>query len=243
MRMRKILIWRWVFFLVGMIILSLGITMTIKGQRLGIGPWDVLHVGLYRNFGLTIGTWGIITGLLIVVGTAIVLKQWPRFGTWLNMVLIGVFIDLFNWLIPEFHSMTGQVIIFTLGVAIMAYGIGIYVAPNLGAGPRDSLMLIFVEKLGFGIKKVRTTIEVLVAVAGWLLGGPVGLGTVLIALLIGQIVHYALPQCQKLLMKLADAEAEQAFGIVEAAARLPQVETLQEINDEASGRITVNSKQ
>lgn len=208
MYMRKIFMWRWIFFLTGMMVMSLGISMTIKGQRLGIGPWDVLHVGLHQNFGLSIGTWGIITGFIIIIVTAAVLKQWPRLGTWLNMVLIGVFIDLFNWLLPDFSSMTGQVIIFTIGVIVMAYGVGIYVAPNVGAGPRDSLMLILVDKLGIGIKKVRTMIEIIVAIAGWLLGGPVGFGTVIIALLIGQIVHYSLPQCRKLLLKIAGEEDE-----------------------------------
>ncbi len=187
--------------------------MTIKGQRLGVGPWDVLHIGLTKNFGLTIGTWSIILGVIIIVVTSAVLKQWPKLGTWLNMILLGLFIDLFNWMLPEFDTMTGQVIIFTLGVAVMSYGIGIYVAPNVGAGPRDSLMLILVDKLGISVKKVRTMIEVIVAVAGWLLGGPVGIGTVIIALLIGQIVHYALPQCRKLLLKIVGEEDEQIlFG-------------------------------
>lgn len=194
-------------------VLSLGIAMTIKGQRLGVGPWDVLHIGLTKNFGLTIGTWSIILGVIIIVVTSAVLKQWPKLGTWLNMILLGLFIDLFNWMLPEFDTMTGQVIIFTLGVAVMSYGIGIYVAPNVGAGPRDSLMLILVDKLGISVKKVRTMIEVIVAVAGWLLGGPVGIGTVIIALLIGQIVHYALPQCRKLLLKIVGEEDEQIlFG-------------------------------
>lgn len=208
MQMRKIFIWRWVFFLVGMMVLSLGITMTIKGQRLGIGPWDVLHVGLYENFGLSIGTWGIITGFIIIVTTAAVLKQWPQLGTWLNMLLIGIFIDVFNWLLPDIHTLVGQTIIFVFGVLVMAYGVGIYVSPNVGAGPRDSLMLILVEKLGISVKIVRTGIEVIVAVLGWLLGGPVGIGTVVIALLIGQIVHYALPQCRKLLLKIVGEEDE-----------------------------------
>lgn len=211
MQMRKIFVWRWIFFLVGVIVLSLGITMTIKGQRLGVGPWDVLHIGLTRNFGLTIGTWSIILGVIIIIVTSIVLKQWPKLGTWLNMTLLGLFIDLFNWLLPEFETMTGQVIIFTLGVVVMSYGVGIYVSPNVGAGPRDSLMLILVDKLGISVKKVRTMIEVIVAVAGWLLGGPVGIGTVIIALLIGQIVHYALPQCRKLLLKIAGEEDEQVL--------------------------------
>ena len=203
--------WRWIFFLVGMMIMSLGISMTIKGQRLGIGPWDVLHVGLYRNFGLSIGTWGIITGFIIILVTAAVLKQWPQIGTWLNMVLIGLFIDLFNWLLPDFGTLPGQVIIFTFGVLVLSYGIGIYVAPNVGAGPRDSLMLILVDKLGIGVKKVRTMIEVIVAIAGWLLGGPVGIGTVIIALLIGQIVHYSLPQCRRLLLKIIKEEESILF--------------------------------
>ncbi|CAM3138408.1 YitT family protein [Filibacter tadaridae] len=209
--MNKNLVWRWTFFIGGMLILSLGISMTIKGQRLGIGPWDVLHVGLYRNFGLTIGTWGIITGFIIVVLTAAILKEWPKIGTWLNMILIGVFIDLFNWLLPEFTTLWGQSIIFALGVIVMGYGIGVYVSPNIGAGPRDSLMLLFVEKLGISVKKIRTAIEVIVAVFGWLLGGPVGIGTVLVALLIGQFVHYTLPQSRRLLLKLMREEDEGAL--------------------------------
>ncbi|MBD7985348.1 YitT family protein [Sporosarcina sp. Sa2YVA2] len=209
--MRKTFMWRWLFFLSGMMVMSLGISMTIKGQRLGIGPWDVLHVGLYQNFGLSIGTWGIITGFIIILVTAAVLKQWPQIGTWLNMLLIGLFIDLFNWLLPDFSTLTGQVIIFTVGVLVLAYGIGIYVAPNVGAGPRDSLMLILVDKLGIGVKKVRTMIEVIVAIIGWLLGGPVGVGTVIIALLIGQIVHYSLPQCRKLLLKIIKEDESVLF--------------------------------
>ena len=200
--MRRILLWRWTFFLVGIMLLALGASMTIKGQRFGIGPWDVLHVGLYKNLGLSIGTWGIITGFLIIAGTAVVLKELPKLGTWLNMILVGLGIDLFNWLLPNIETFGGQMFIFILGVIVMSTGSAIYVSANLGAGPRDSLMLLFVEKFGLSIKRVRTIIEVTVAALGWLLGGPVGIGTVIIALLIGQIVHYALPQSRRLLMRL-----------------------------------------
>lgn len=182
--------------------------MTIKGQRLGVGPWDVLHVGLHQRFGLSIGTWSIIFGFLIVIGTTLVLKEWPKIGTWINMVLLGVFIDIFNWLLPEFESLVAQSVIFFLGVVVMSYGIGVYMSPNVGAGPRDGLMLVFVERLGMSIKKTRTIIEVTVAFLGWLLGGPVGVGTVLIAFLLGQMVHYTLPQCRKLLMKILDETDE-----------------------------------
>ncbi|MDX1772149.1 MAG: YitT family protein, partial [Planococcaceae bacterium] len=132
----KVIYWRWLFFIAGLIILAFGISLTIKGQLLGIGPWDVLHVGLYLNVGLTIGSWSIISGLVIVIGTAIGTKRLPKIGTWLNMILIGLFIDFFNWLLPDLASYFGQTIFFVAGVLIMGLGVGIYVAPNMGAGPR-----------------------------------------------------------------------------------------------------------
>lgn len=207
--MGKTLIWRWTFYLSGLIIVALGISMTIKGYRLGVGPWDVLHVGLYENFGLTIGTWSILTGLVIIGATALVMKELPKIGTWLNMLLLGLFIDVFNWLIPDFELLFAQFIVFVLGIVVMGYGIGVYMSPNVGAGPRDSLMLIFVEKFGFSIKQVRTSIEVIVAICGWILGGPVGVGTVIIAFLIGQFVHYTLPQSKALLLKITKEDEKE----------------------------------
>ncbi len=206
--MRKILLWRWIFYFTGLLIVALGISMTIKGQKLGVGPWDVLHVGLYQNFGLTIGTWGIITGFVIILATATVLKEWPKIGTWLNMLLLGIFIDIFNWLLPDFTTFGAQMVIFLLGVIVMGYGSGIYISPNIGAGPRDSLMLVLVEKTGASVKKIRTTLEVAVVIVGWLFGGPIGIGTVLIALFLGQMVHYTLPQSRKVLMKIIGEQDE-----------------------------------
>lgn len=201
--MRKQLIWRWTFFISGVLLMSLGISMTIKGQRFGISPWDVLHVGLYKHLGLSIGTWAILAGIIIVAATMIGTKRWPQLGTWLNIIVIGFFIDVFNWLLPDFTSFAGQLIIFLLGLIVMAIGVGVYVSPNVGAGPRDSLMLLIVKKMGWSIKTVRTGIEVIVTVIGWILGGPVGVGTVITALLLGQLVHYTLPISQKVLYKIS----------------------------------------
>lgn len=193
----KVIYWRWLFFIAGLLILALGISLTIKGQLLGIGPWDVLHVGLYLNFGLTIGSWSIISGLVLVLGTSIWTKSFPKIGTWLNMIVVGIFIDFFNWLLPDVTHYFGQTVFFVAGVLIMGLGVGIYVAPNIGAGPRDSVMLLIVEKTGTSVKRARTSIEVVVGVVGWILGGPIGFGTVMIAITLGQIVHITLPMTNK----------------------------------------------
>ena len=190
--------------------MSLGISMTIKGHKIGIGPWDVLHVGLYRNFGLTIGMWNVILGFLIIIGTCVVIKQWPKIGTWINIFFIGAFIDVFNWLLPEIEPLAGQAVIFILGAVVISYGTGIYVSSNIGAGPRDSLMLVLVERLGGSIKKTRTIIEFIVAILGWILGGPIGVGTVIIAILLGQLIHYTLPQSIAVLMKIT-GESDEKF--------------------------------
>ncbi|MDG5472805.1 YitT family protein [Jeotgalibacillus sp. ET6] len=193
---------RWTFFLTGLVILALGITLTIKGQKLGISPWDVLHLGLFWQFGLTVGTWSIIMGLLIIAAVVVITKKPPRIGAILNMLLVGLFIDIFNWIIPEPESWAGIIAIFLLGIVVMGCGVGIYVSANLGAGPRDSVMMLIVEKTGWKISRVRSGIELVVLAAGFSLGGPVGIGTVVAALCVGSVVHLSLPQSQMLLGRL-----------------------------------------
>lgn len=190
--MRKPLYIRWVFFIVGMMFLALGISLTIRGALLGIGPWDMLHVGLFINFGLTVGIWSILSGLILVLGTSLYLKRWPLIGTWLNMILVGVFTDIFLWLLPTVSHPVIQTLLFIGGVAVMGFGVGMYIAANIGAGPRDTLMLVLVEKTGWTVKRVRTLLEIVVGIIGWSLGGPLGVGTVIIALTLGYIVHYTL---------------------------------------------------
>ncbi|WP_419960958.1 YczE/YyaS/YitT family protein [Psychrobacillus sp. BM2] len=199
----KQLVWRWVFFVTGVTMMALGISMTIKGQQFGIGPWDVFHIGLHNHLGLTIGTWTILASIIIVLITIMGTKKFPQLGTWLNILFLGSFIDVFNWILPDITSYIGQLVIFIIGVVVIAVGVGVYVSPKVGAGPRDSLMLLLMVKTGWSIKKVRTGIEIIVALAGWALGGPVGLGTIIIALLLGQIVHYSLPLSQKILYKIS----------------------------------------
>ncbi|RDY71947.1 YitT family protein [Halobacillus sp. SY10] len=187
---------RWNFFFIGLVILGLGISMTMQVKEFGIGPWDVFHYGLFLKLGLTVGTWSIIAGLLIVLTSSVLQKMWPQVGTILNMILIGVFIDFFNWLLPEPETLIMQLLIFISGTFVIALGIGVYVAPDIGAGPRDSLMLLITKATGWKVSTVRNGIEIIVAVAGFALGGPVGAGTVFIALFLGTFVGYTLPQAK-----------------------------------------------
>jgi uncharacterized membrane protein YczE len=202
--MGRALFYRWLFFISGLIVLALGFTLIIKADRLGIGPWDVLNVGLFEKFGLTIGTWAILVGLAVIVSTMMFTRKIPQIGTFLNMLLIGIFIDIFNWMIPDVELLAAQIAMFVIGLFIGGYGVGLYVAPRIGAGPRDSLMLLLVEKTGLSISVIRTSMEISVAFIGWLLGGPVGIGTIAVALFTGKIVQISLPQFERLLKRIIE---------------------------------------
>jgi uncharacterized protein len=200
--MRKEWILRWSFFVFGLIVLALGAALTIEGKLLGAGPWDVFHYGMFLKLGLTIGTWSIIIGFLLLAAASIATKRVPKIGAFLNMLLLGLFIDFFLWLLPGINSFIGALLFFVLGVILMGYGVGLYVSADLGSGPRDSIMLLIVDKTGWSLQWVRNGMEVLVLILGWALGGPVGVGSVMIAFFLGPIVGFSLPQCKTLLKNL-----------------------------------------
>lgn len=183
--------WQWGSFFVGMMIMALGITMTIKGNVVGTAPWDVFHIGLYKQIGLTIGSWSILTGLTIIIGTSIYLKRIPKLATFLNMLFIGSFIDLFNWLLPETGIFVLELTYFTAGFFVMSIGCALYIAASLGEGPRDTIMMIIASK-GYSVKTGRLVMEVFATGAGRLLGGPVGFGTVILALGTGYVIQPSL---------------------------------------------------
>jgi uncharacterized protein len=173
-------------------ILGLGVALTIKGQRLGVSSWDVLHIGLFKNMGLSIALWSIIVGIIIIVTASVGLGEFPKPGTLMNMIFVGLFIDLFNWLLPSPHTIPVQYIDFILGIVLMGIGGGVYLSANLGSGPRDSLMLLTVRKFNCSITVARTIMELVVAIAGFLLGGPIGIGTIIMALALSPIIQVSL---------------------------------------------------
>ncbi|MFP7298459.1 YczE/YyaS/YitT family protein [Neobacillus niacini] len=206
--MKKEWILRWSFFVFGLMVLALGAALTIEGKLVGAGPWDVFHYGMFLKLGLSIGTWSIIIGFILLTAASFAAKKLPKIGAFLNMLLLGLFIDLFLWLLPNVESLMGASLFFILGVILMGYGVGIYVSADLGSGPRDSIMLLIVEKSGWSIQWVRNGMELLVLILGWALGGPVGVGSVIIALFLGPIVGFSLPQCKTLLKHLLVRQEE-----------------------------------
>lgn len=203
---REALVKRYIFFAVGLVILSFGVTLTIKGHTLGLSPWDVLHYGLWQTFGLTIGAWAIIIGAIIVIITALAMRKLPAPGVYINMFLIGIFIDVFNWMLPDVEGWLLQSIVFFVGVIVMAFGVAFYITPNLGAGPRDSLMLVLVQKFNFKLSSARNIMEVGALFFGFLLGGPVFIGTLLIVVFLGKLIEIFLPVTRNMLVKFIGRE-------------------------------------
>lgn len=161
---------------------------------LGVDPWDVFHQGLSRRFGLGVGTWAVIVGVCVLL-LWIPLRQRPGFGTVSNVVVVGLVIDLVLVLIPSVHGLGARYAVLVSGIFLNGVATGAYIGAGLGPGPRDGLMTGFAAR-GHSIRVVRTSIEVTVLLVGWLLGGNVGVGTVLYALSIGPIAHVFIPRLQ-----------------------------------------------
>lgn len=198
---------KWFVFLVGLVIMSLGIVLMIEAD-LGVAPWDVFHIGLSDNFGLSVGTWTIMAGFCIIALTSFLTKRLPKIGAFVNMMLVGMFIDLFRLIISTPVTLIGQLLMLLIGLIVIGYGIGLYIAPDCGAGPRDSLMMAITERTGYKVQYVRGAMEILVLLIGWFLGGPVHIGTVIFCLTIGHIVGYTLPQCQRIVKVLMERGIE-----------------------------------
>jgi uncharacterized membrane protein YczE len=171
-----------------------GISMALMlSSALGNMPWDVLHQGLAGRLGWSLGTVTIAVGALVLLAW-IPLRQRPGVGTVSNVVVIGLAVDAALAVIPAPSSLPVRVGLLVAGVLLNAVATASYIGVHLGPGPRDGLMTGLVRRTGGSVRLVRTTIEVVVVATGWLLGGTLGLGTVVYALAIGPLVQVLLPR-------------------------------------------------
>lgn len=159
--------------------------------QLGLDPWDVLHQGLARTFGLGIGTWVIIVSLALLLAW-IPLTLRPGIGTLANALVVGAVIDLLLALAHPPHELWARVLLLAGGVVGNGVATGLYIGAGLGPGPRDGLS-VGIASRGHSMRVVRTSVEATVLVTGLILGGTVGIGTLAYALLIGPITHVTIP--------------------------------------------------
>ncbi len=169
--------------------MGIGIALMADAD-LGLGPWDVLHQGLSVHTGLTLGVLNIAVGAVVLL-LWVPLRQRPGIGTVLNVLVIGAVVDLTLALLPDLGPLAVRTAAMLGGVVLMGVGSGLYIGAGLGPGPRDGLMT-GVAARGHTVRSVRTALEVTVLVLGWLLGGTVGVGTVVLALAIGPLVQLSL---------------------------------------------------
>ncbi|MEZ0093260.1 YitT family protein [Streptacidiphilus sp. EB129] len=166
-------------------------TALLLRSGFGVDPWTVLHQGLHQLVGLSVGTVSILVSLL-VLACWIPLRQRPGIGTVLDAVLVGVVIDATLACTPTPHVLWTRGALLLLSVLLNGIATGCYIGAGLGAGPRDGLMTGLAAR-GHSTRLVRTGIELAALGAGWLLGGPVGLGTLVYALAIGPLAQVFLP--------------------------------------------------
>ncbi|SDP64446.1 YczE/YyaS/YitT family protein [Halobacillus aidingensis] len=192
------------FFIMGLILFSFGISVAIKVQYLGIHPWDVLNLTLHKKIGLSIGSWNIIVGLFLVSITLFLDRKYVHIGTFLNAILVGILVDFFVFLdlTPHYSSDFINVLILLCAITLMGFGGGMYSAAGIGAGPRDGFMLSISEKLGLSIRIIRIAVETIVLIIGLLLGGSVFIFTFIYTLIQSPIFQFSFLLCSKGLKRM-----------------------------------------
>jgi uncharacterized membrane protein YczE len=177
---------------VGLVLYGVSMALLVR-STLGVMPWDVLHQGLARHLGWSLGTVTVVVGALVLLAW-IPLRQRPGIGTVSNVVVIGLAVDATLAVLPAPSILAVRVAFVVLGVLLNAVATAAYIGVHLGPGPRDGLMTGLVRRTGGSVRLVRTSLEVAVVATGWLLGGTLGLGTVVYALAVGPLVQLLLPR-------------------------------------------------
>lgn len=182
---------RLVQLVVGLLLYGAGCALTVRAG-LGVDPWTVLAEGVSGHISIGVGWTTNLIGLGVLL-LWLPLRQRPGAGTVANIVLVGTSMQVVLDVLPPAEGTLGQVAACLGGIVVVAAASGLYIGANFGPGPRDGLMTGIYRRWRWPIWLARGSVEVTVLAAGWMLGGTVGVGTVLFAVLIGPLVHVALP--------------------------------------------------
>jgi len=212
--------------LLGLIGYGFSMAMMVRAG-LGLDPWDVFHQGLSKHTGMTIGIASAVVGVGVLLAW-IPLRNRPGIGTVANVIVIAVTVDAGMWLLVPPTSLPVRIAMMVGAVVLNAFSTVLYVGAGLGPGPRDGLMTGLVARSGLSVRLVRTSIEATVLAVGWLLGGTVGVGTVLYAFGIGPLVQFFLRLTPKRVLAVsgwaAMAEARRRRGSGEGGVDTARVE-------------------
>ncbi|MDR1781470.1 MAG: hypothetical protein LBR40_00495 [Bacilli bacterium] len=171
------------YLIAGYILMAIGIALSVR-SHLGLSPWDVLNEGFSKSFNVSFGMANLIISFIVII-LACLIKIYPGIGTFINSLIVGFLIDSAMLFIPNAQSFIMQLIFGLLGVFILAIGTVFYIVVDLGAGPRDNLLLGVILKFKTDTTYVKPILEGLVLILGFILGGTIGLGTILALLLTG----------------------------------------------------------
>ena len=181
-------------FFIGLIIVALGSVFMIQASDLGVQPFDVLNIGIHKHSFISIGQASIMIGILLLLISYAMSKERLKLGTILDAIFLGTFVDLFLYfdflIVPETLSL--KITYFVLGTVFIAFGAAMTIYSELGAGPIDTFMLTLHKKFKVSVKLAATLIEISALIIGFILGGPVGIGTLLFSLLIGPLIELSL---------------------------------------------------
>jgi uncharacterized membrane protein YczE len=175
----------------GLVLYGLSSAMMVR-SNLGLNPWDVFHQGVADRTPLSFGAVVILTGVVVLL-LWIPLRQRPGLGTVSNIIVIGLTADVGLALLPELTNLPARMALLATGIVLCGVATSAYIGAGFGPGPRDGLMTGLADRTGRSIRFVRTAIELTALALGWALGGTLGIGTILYAVMIGPIVHATLP--------------------------------------------------
>ena len=196
--------YRVLFFIMGLSILSFGVSLTIKAG-LGTGAWDALNVGLSETVGLTPGSWVVIVGIILIFVNAALVKRKPDLAAVITLLITGILIDF--WILRVFDELvvTGyvkQFAMFLLGMVTLSLGLAIYLQAKLPLIPIDNFMMALRERFGLNLMVAKTLGEVIALSAAFIFNGPIGIGTLIVTFAIGPLIQFFFPFFEKLLNKL-----------------------------------------
>lgn len=183
---------KYIKFSIGIMFCALGVVIIMKTQ-FGASPWDVLNQGIHSLTGISIGRANTLVGVFAIV-VALFFKQPIGSGSILNLIFIGEFINFFLKLISNLNIIENNLffryLFLFIGILIFSFGCFLYISVGLGCGPRDGLLVALTKNTRFSLRSIRIFLEIIALFLGWILGGHVGLGTVIFALLAGPTMQF-----------------------------------------------------